>query len=154
MYFCLFLILILSVEISQEEDQFNLSSDQNNDESYDKIYNILSLDDHEDEVKIVNISDKTAGVIDDKSGGASNKVVIILVFVIMFGVILVGGIYFYKNKVDPPSHNKETLKRLQSFTQRTSSIHNPPLHRDDGFESIDLGNNTEDTIGSKTNILR
>ena len=75
----------------------------------------MSLDDHEDEVKIVNISDKTAGVIDDKSGGASNKVVIILVFVIMFGVILVGGIYFYKNKVDPPSHNKETLKRVEKI---------------------------------------
>ena len=75
----------------------------------------MSLDDHEDEVKIVNISDKTAEVIDDKSRGASNKVVIILVFVIMFGVILVGGIYFYKNKVDPPSHNKETLKRVEKI---------------------------------------
>ena len=73
----------------------------------------MSLDDSNDEGKIENNNNKTAIEINEKSVSRGNNVVILLVFVVLFGVIVFGGIYFYKNKIDPPaSPNKETLKRV------------------------------------------
>ena len=75
----------------------------------------MSLDDSNDEGKIENNNNKTAIEINEKSVSRGNNVVILLVFVVLFGVIVFGGIYFYKNKIDPPpSPNKETLKRVKN----------------------------------------
>ena len=127
LYLCIILISFLSVHTIQEADDSNFTFDQNVVieiffttlsysklfQDYDGIYDLLSLDDSEDEGMKENTGNKSSIEINEKSVGGGNNVVIILVFVVLFGVIVFGGIYFYKNKIDPPaSPNKETLKRV------------------------------------------
>ena len=127
LYLCIILISFLPVQSFQEEDHSNFTFDLNEVieiffstisysklfKDYDGIYDLLSLDDSEDEGMKENTGNKSSIEINEKSVGGGNNVVIILVFVVLFGVIVFGGIYFYKNKIDPPaSPNKETLKRV------------------------------------------